>query len=141
MCGYLYLRERGERVQHRLGPEIVGSAEKRVWLYNVNVLVKIHGNYHLGSHAFGSESSAYDRKRILAAEKRGCISHGRLSKRTIFPDESPSVPQVSGNLALFEGGFIGTPALCFNDNLQPISLPLLQWYLPKSKITPVQRHS
>ena len=43
LCGCLYLRERGERVGHRLGLEIIGSAEestvvqRRSWSWMVTI--------------------------------------------------------------------------------------------------------
>ena len=54
----------------------------------------------------------------------------RGTNKVQSPDQSPSIPRVSGNLAFFEEG---TPALCVNDNSQLISLTLSAMVPPQKQ--------
>jgi len=51
LCGCLCSRERGKRAGHRLGLEICWRECGRTASFLV-----MNGNYHVGSHAFGSEN-------------------------------------------------------------------------------------
>jgi len=53
LCSRLYLRERGERVRHGLGLEIVGSAEE---CGHTALFLVMNDNCLLGSHAFGCDN-------------------------------------------------------------------------------------